>query len=276
MRRLLRLYPATWRSRYGDEMSALLDARAIDARLVVDVVMGALDAHRHPREVGLLPQGGIPMSSPQVGRVAILGGLLWSLAYLGAFLSAIVAQASLRGMSRAEGAAFLVPLALAAVAIAASQWRVALSGAQASPVVLAAAAVTGVGTVVMALALLLGLVLPGRPLVGEGGPLVEPWSAGTLLLLIGSALFAGGLLTRDSASRPIAVTLIVAALAGASLILLSPADLVTSMRYSLAVAACGSLFGVAWMLVGVRLLREGAEQAADGPSGDGAARAVPQ
>jgi hypothetical protein len=43
---LLRLYPQAWRARYGAEYAALLEEHGIDARTLVDVVVGAVDARR--------------------------------------------------------------------------------------------------------------------------------------------------------------------------------------------------------------------------------------
>ena len=49
VRLMVRLYPKSWRARYGDEFVAMLDDLAADGRsrwrLVIDAVRGALDAH---------------------------------------------------------------------------------------------------------------------------------------------------------------------------------------------------------------------------------------
>jgi hypothetical protein len=46
---LLRLYPRAWRERYGEELSAQLEAqRPLRIGVVADLVRGALDAHLHP------------------------------------------------------------------------------------------------------------------------------------------------------------------------------------------------------------------------------------
>jgi hypothetical protein len=48
-RLLLRLYPRAWRERYGEELSAQLEAqRPMRIGIVADLVRGALDAHLHP------------------------------------------------------------------------------------------------------------------------------------------------------------------------------------------------------------------------------------
>src|SRR5687767_15962280 len=46
---LLRLYPRAWRERYGEELSAQLEAqRPLRIGVVADLVRGAFDAHLHP------------------------------------------------------------------------------------------------------------------------------------------------------------------------------------------------------------------------------------
>jgi hypothetical protein len=49
MNRLIALYPAAWRARYGDEFGALLASRPRSPREWVDIVVGAADAHLHPQ-----------------------------------------------------------------------------------------------------------------------------------------------------------------------------------------------------------------------------------
>ncbi len=47
MRVLIRLYPKAWRDRYADELSALLDDRPPGPTDMLDLALGALDAHVH-------------------------------------------------------------------------------------------------------------------------------------------------------------------------------------------------------------------------------------
>jgi hypothetical protein len=49
MRWLLRLYPARWRERYGEEFGAVLASQRATPGLVLDVFGGAIDAHLHPQ-----------------------------------------------------------------------------------------------------------------------------------------------------------------------------------------------------------------------------------
>jgi hypothetical protein len=51
MRWLLRLYPAAWRERYGEEFGAVLDSQRASVGVVLDVIGGAIDAHFYPQLV---------------------------------------------------------------------------------------------------------------------------------------------------------------------------------------------------------------------------------
>jgi hypothetical protein len=48
---LLRLYPARWRQRYGDEFATLLLTQRATPGLVIDILGGALDARLRPQSV---------------------------------------------------------------------------------------------------------------------------------------------------------------------------------------------------------------------------------
>ena len=47
---LLRLYPKTWRERYGDEFAALLEQCRLSPMMLCDVLLGALDARTEPQD----------------------------------------------------------------------------------------------------------------------------------------------------------------------------------------------------------------------------------
>ena len=49
---LLRLYPAAWRERYGDEFIALLEREGTGTRVVLNVLAGAFDAWVSPKVTG--------------------------------------------------------------------------------------------------------------------------------------------------------------------------------------------------------------------------------
>jgi hypothetical protein len=46
---MLRLYPARWRARYGEEFGAVLASQRTSVGLVLDVLGGAIDAHLYPQ-----------------------------------------------------------------------------------------------------------------------------------------------------------------------------------------------------------------------------------
>ena len=74
MRWLVRLYPASWRERYGSELEQLVqDLRPSTSSLgvVVDLVKGALDAH--------LQQGFDMRTSDRraISRGVVIAGIVW-------------------------------------------------------------------------------------------------------------------------------------------------------------------------------------------------------
>src|SRR5688572_1467893 len=69
---LLRLYPAWWRERYGDEMAALLETRPPDVRARLDLVRGAFDAQLRSPEAGHGPGRTV--------AAALIAGAAWTIA----------------------------------------------------------------------------------------------------------------------------------------------------------------------------------------------------
>ncbi|MEO6206355.1 MAG: hypothetical protein ABIP77_00205, partial [Candidatus Limnocylindrales bacterium] len=80
IRALLRLYPAPWRARYGDEFQALLEERPLGPFDVADLLLGAFDAQLHLRGLGAYAQHqrGYSMTLRIGGYAAILGSILWA------------------------------------------------------------------------------------------------------------------------------------------------------------------------------------------------------
>ena len=67
---LLELYPQAYRQRYGDELRAVLEQQPVTITTLLDVLVGALDAHLQP--------GGLVASPPSRMRGAISSALtLW-------------------------------------------------------------------------------------------------------------------------------------------------------------------------------------------------------
>jgi hypothetical protein len=77
--RLLRLYPARWRSRYGDECAALLEERPLGLFDVADLILGAIDAHLHLRGLDSYSEHrpGFTTTLRIGGIAATIGGALW-------------------------------------------------------------------------------------------------------------------------------------------------------------------------------------------------------
>lgn len=74
MTRLVRLYPRAWRDRYEDEFLALLAERPPTFGDLLDTVRGAVDAH-------LNPQGDVepsPWTHRIPGLLALIAGAMWS------------------------------------------------------------------------------------------------------------------------------------------------------------------------------------------------------
>jgi hypothetical protein len=46
----MRLYPGSWRDRYGEEFAAVLESCPLRLTTIVDVLLGALDAHINPQD----------------------------------------------------------------------------------------------------------------------------------------------------------------------------------------------------------------------------------
>jgi len=65
---LVRLYPAAWRERYGEEFLALLADRSLSPSLLIDVLAGALDARIAPQS----PHADGPNQTDTGGRIMSL------------------------------------------------------------------------------------------------------------------------------------------------------------------------------------------------------------
>ncbi|HYU49906.1 MAG TPA: hypothetical protein VEO91_08280 [Candidatus Limnocylindria bacterium] len=200
---LLRVYPARWRARYGDEFETLLGERPLGPFDVADVLLGALDAHLHLRGLGaaLEDRKGFPMTHRIGGYAAILGSLLW--------IVGLVAS-SLDGSDSAWPwlPLGLVGTALLLVAV------IGLSAFQARRyprLTWAACAVTAAGAAVAVVGLF-GMVVTGdEPFFGLSG--WSLWALGSLAMFGGSGLYAIATWRTQTLSRRAAALLGVASVA---------------------------------------------------------------
>jgi hypothetical protein len=62
---LVRLYPAKWRARYGEEFAAVLTSQRVSLGMLLDVIGGAVDAHLHPQ---VLPSHSNQFPNPNQGE----------------------------------------------------------------------------------------------------------------------------------------------------------------------------------------------------------------
>lgn len=70
---LLRIYPAAWRERYGDEMAELIDGQRLSLRDSLDLLRGALDAHCNLGEM----MGGWSAKTSQLRSAAVTTFTAW-------------------------------------------------------------------------------------------------------------------------------------------------------------------------------------------------------
>ena len=246
---LLRLYPARWRARYGDEFEQVLADRPLGPFDVADILLGALDAHLHLRGVGAASQHekGFAMSLRIGGYAAIVGGLLWLV--------------SLAGNAINDGGESPAPFLGYALVGATVMTLVALIGlsafqARSHPALTwAAFAIPAIGAMVGLIGYVAIAVTGDSDAVLVGG--VSPWmigSMGLLTMILGSSLFAVATWRARSLSRmasgllAVGALLVVLALFGASGALPSPVAIVPIVAAILA-------FPAGWIAIGVSALR---------------------
>ena len=177
---LLRLYPADWRARYGDEFEVLLGERPLGPFDALDVLLGAIDAHLHLRGLGAASEHhkGFTMSLRIGGYSAIIGGILWFIALLG---SAVVQD---------SGSIFGWLLLAATVAILLALAGMSAFQSRSHPMLTwAAFLVPAVGALISVVGLIAMGVVGDKPWVAGVSPYYV-WMVGLLTLIVGSALFA--------------------------------------------------------------------------------------
>ncbi len=251
---LLRLYPARWRARYGDEFAAVLGERPLGPFDVADVLLGALDAHLHLRGLGAASQHakGFAMSLRIGGYAAILGGILWFVALAGNAIN--------DGADSSSSVFGIVLVTSIVVAVAAT--LVALVGLSAfqsrrhPALTWTAFAIPAMGAVVGLLGVLAMVVAGDSDTTFIGG--LSAWAISTIgvtALVLGSALFAIATWLTASLSRVAAALLFVGAL------LVLPAmggvsgGLVPPALGYLSLVTAILAFPAGWVALGVSALR---------------------
>lgn len=226
---LLRLYPAPWRARYGDEFAELLASRPPALRDRLDIVIGAIDARVNP-QLNAAPAGEVRSPGDRSIRVltVLAGALLTAWAGIGA--------SQMRPWESG-------PLTASSQALLNVSWVAGLLGA-----------------IVIAVALLLlalrydGSIGPsgavGAVLIGSG-LLFATFGGGVLALAmlgVGTALFSWRLRGRLLGTAPAAcLAATTAAVIGAFVVFGAGGG--QDIRILWAIVA----YGPAWMIVGLAL-----------------------
>jgi len=235
---LIRLYPARWRARYGDEFAAILEERSLGPFDVADILLGAFDAQLRLRKVGTDIAHGrsFSMSLRIGGFAAIVGAAFWP---VGFFITA--------GYRGDIGA--IDPVAARLLLIAGSlALLVAFAGLSAFQArthpgfAWAAFVIPAVGTI----ASIVGIV--GFHLSSED--YFPVWILGTMTFFVGSTLFAIATYRTAALSRGAAMLLGV----GSALTMIFAMSGGGNPSPALMVAALGG-FGLGWFALGVQAIR---------------------
>ncbi|MBF6604841.1 MAG: hypothetical protein IVW53_04575 [Chloroflexi bacterium] len=178
---LVRLYPARWRARYGDEFEALLGERRLGPFDVADVLLGAIDAHLRRGGVASASNDrkGLSMSIRLGGAAAMVGGLLW---FVGLGTASVLGESwAVPGMTM---------LLLASIALLVGLVGLSAFQARSDPaIVWAGFAVPAVGAVASIVGIVLMATAGDAPVIaGFSGWAI--WALGLVGLMIGSILFA--------------------------------------------------------------------------------------
>lgn len=200
---LLRLYPAAWRARYGDEFADLLLARPPSLRDRIDILRGAVDARLHPQVASVSTrEASLPRDRSAGGLIVIAGALLTAWAGLGVVFMGRwdTVDAPAQGM---QGVAFMsgfvgsIVLAGALLLIASRyDWSIGSSGAIGGVLTGAGLVFSSLGGGVAALLLLGGgtMLLAWRMRTRLVGTVTAAALVVATLLVIGAfiAVFANG------------------------------------------------------------------------------------
>ena len=237
MSRLVRLYPAAWRSRYEAELVDLLSSRPPTVLERIDIVRGALDAHVHPQ----VAVEGNPSAPPQddevrlarrLGIGATVGAALWAVAFAASLLGPVVYD----GYGPYRDGSAALPLLLGAVLLLAG----GLSGQLVSLPRNARLARSG------AAAALLFLILWG----------IQPWQVWLAAAMVaGLAALATGAWRARAWPAGVSVAVLLSCLAVVAMVMLGTAINVDRVTGGLLLVVAAAAFLPAWLGVSTTLLR---------------------
>jgi hypothetical protein len=235
MSRLVRLYPATWRLRYEAELLDLLEQRPMTPRQAIDLVRGALDAHLHPSIFGREPQ---PWTHRLPGLLAAAAGLVWSWS--------VLAFAADHGLDVGEGVGVSIMIMFVSVpgdyAMAYGRRILAGLGAAGAAIVLAQA-------------------LPWSTWDGQ----LKGSVAIAAYLILGSGMVTLAAIRAAIGPTTRWVIVVAAILAPATLAVPVLFGLGGPSPHQLTLLAISLPYGVAWTLIGLRMMMRGVVTLADVP-----------
>jgi hypothetical protein len=245
---LIRLYPASWRARYGDEFEAILEEQPLGPFDVADILLAALDAHLHLRGLDAASnrQRGFTMSLRLGGVAAILGPLL--------FLAGFAAISIDRSDDIFPGGALIIAgtaaQLLALIGLSAFQAR------RHPRLIWAAFAIPALGTVVASLGFGAMAVLGDRPFLAGVSPW-DTWILGLFATVLGSALFAVATYRTGTLSRTAAAVLAAgSALLVAAFVVAAGLGPAITDRVAPALGLVGMLaFSAGWIALGWTAIR---------------------
>lgn len=196
MSRLLALYPKAWRDRYGDELASVLEERPASLRDRLDLVRGAIDAHRHPELAsrGAPEPFAVAANDAVVGRrlgfAALLGAVSWTLTWLVMSLGPIVQDPG--GFSYRDGSAALPLLLLAGALLVAGLLGQLVILPRSARLARAGAIIAVPGVLLWSLGPWIwqpaALALIGLSLLAIGAWLVRAWSGRASAVLLATVL----------------------------------------------------------------------------------------
>lgn len=237
MSRLVRLYPEAWRRRYEAELLDLLEARPLSTTQAIDLVRGAIDAHLHPHTTHVEGQ---PWTHRLPGVISTAAGLIWSSYALTAFTA-----------GRGEEWGDWIGIAILLMFIGLPGDYMAMYGRRIA---------AGIATVFLA------IILASSTPWSLGGGLVT-FAAGAAAYLLAGA----GMLTlaaiRAGIGSSFRKTIVVAAV-------LLPTAIALPIAFGLAPSGRDAAplllaivlpYGIAWILIGLRMTLRGAVTVTDSP-----------
>jgi hypothetical protein len=231
---LIRLYPARWRERYGDEFEVILEERPLGPFDVADIILGAIDARIRLRGRGTAPTHGrsLSMSLRIGGYAAVLGGATLATSILLGLGLVVVVEPVVPGVLLITGSALLL---VALAGLSAFQ-------ARAHPILSwAAVAAAGVGMIVC----IFGVV--GMQVLGDG--YWDVFIVGIIGVLAGSTMFAIATFWTAALSRG------AAALIAASAVLTIIAGFGGDRLPPVLLILTATGFALGWLVLGIIAVR---------------------